>query len=43
MRNELLAGFAGAFIDREAETRGMSWVDRQRAQNHAVQQVQAQM
>jgi hypothetical protein len=25
------AGFAGAFIDREAETRGMDLVDRERA------------
>jgi hypothetical protein len=25
------AGFAGAFIDREAETRGMDFIDRERA------------
>lgn len=25
------AGFAGAFVDREAETRGMDFIDRERA------------
>ncbi|CAE6421392.1 unnamed protein product [Rhizoctonia solani] len=29
---ELLAGFAGAFLDREVETKGFDWYDRQRAQ-----------
>lgn len=39
-RNEILAGFAAAFIDREAETRGMDFIDRERAQRQAVSQVQ---
>jgi hypothetical protein len=29
MAKELLAGFAGAFIDREVETRGLDFVDRE--------------
>ena len=28
---ELLAGFAGAFIDREVETKGLDFVDREKA------------
>jgi hypothetical protein len=36
---ELLAGFAGAFIDREVETRGLDLVDKEKAKYHARQQV----
>ncbi|KAL2866090.1 DUF3759 domain-containing protein [Aspergillus lucknowensis] len=32
---EILAGFAGAFIDREAETRGLDFLDREKAKRHA--------
>ncbi|KAJ5871321.1 uncharacterized protein N7529_003674 [Penicillium soppii] len=32
---ELLAGFAGAFIDREVETRGLDFVDAERAKHEA--------
>jgi hypothetical protein len=28
-RAELLAGFTGAFIDREAETRGLDFIDKE--------------
>jgi len=28
---ELLAGFAGAFVDREAETKGLDFIDREKA------------
>ncbi|KAL5338203.1 hypothetical protein BJX70DRAFT_367437 [Aspergillus crustosus] len=36
---ELLAGFAGAFIDREVETKGLDFVDREEAKRHAYRQV----
>lgn len=32
---EILAGFAGAFIDREFETRGLGFMDREKAKHHA--------
>ncbi|KAF9519794.1 hypothetical protein BS47DRAFT_1379056 [Hydnum rufescens UP504] len=32
---ELLAGFAGAFVDREVETRGLNFVDKERAKHAA--------
>ncbi|KAF5322305.1 hypothetical protein D9619_000904 [Psilocybe cf. subviscida] len=35
---EIFAGFAGAFIDRMVETKGLDYVDRERAQHHAKQQ-----
>lgn len=37
---ELLAGFAGAFIDRMVETKGLDFVDREKAKRNAEQQVQ---
>ncbi|KKK15241.1 hypothetical protein P175DRAFT_0512720 [Aspergillus ochraceoroseus IBT 24754] len=36
---ELLAGFAGAFIDREFETKGLDFIDREKAKRHAEQQL----
>ncbi|CAI7572145.1 unnamed protein product [Penicillium glandicola] len=36
---EILAGFAGAFIDREVETRGLDFVDKEKAKYQARQQV----
>jgi len=36
----LLAGFTGAFIDREAETRGLDFIDREKAKRHAQQQAE---
>ncbi|KAJ7650288.1 hypothetical protein FB45DRAFT_859113 [Roridomyces roridus] len=35
----LLAGFAGAFIDREVESRGLDFIDKQKAKNHAHEKV----
>ncbi|RAO73028.1 uncharacterized protein BHQ10_009040 [Talaromyces amestolkiae] len=32
---EILAGFAGAFIDREVETRGLDFIDREKAKREA--------
>jgi hypothetical protein len=32
---ELLAGFAGAFIDRELETKGLDFIDKEKAKRHA--------
>ncbi|TVY23125.1 hypothetical protein LHYA1_G007829 [Lachnellula hyalina] len=40
---ELLAGFAGAFIDREFETKGLSFVDRERAKHDAHKRVHEQV
>jgi len=40
---ELLAGFAGAFIDREVETKGLDFIDKQKAKRHAEQQVYDQV
>jgi len=35
---ELLAGFAGAFVDREVETRGLDFIDREKAKRQANEQ-----
>ncbi|KAG9079548.1 hypothetical protein FRC06_007665 [Ceratobasidium sp. 370] len=35
---EILAGLAGAFVDREVETRGLDFIDRERAKRQARQQ-----
>ncbi|KAF8713123.1 hypothetical protein RHS03_00963, partial [Rhizoctonia solani] len=37
---ELLAGFVGAFVDREVETRGLDAIDRARAKRHAQDQAE---
>ncbi|KDQ58980.1 hypothetical protein JAAARDRAFT_56982 [Jaapia argillacea MUCL 33604] len=37
---EILAGFAGAFVDREVETRGLDFIDREKAKHHAREQVE---
>ncbi|KAG8700769.1 hypothetical protein FRC08_004459 [Ceratobasidium sp. 394] len=37
---EILAGFAGAFVDREVETRGLDFIDRERAKRQAADQAQ---
>ncbi|KAF8694326.1 hypothetical protein AX14_002084 [Amanita brunnescens Koide BX004] len=34
---ELIAGFAGAFIDREVETKGLDFIDREKAKRQARQ------
>jgi len=35
MAKELLAGFTGAFIDREVETRGLDFYDKEKAKHQA--------
>lgn len=40
---ELIAGFVGAFVDREVETRGLDFIDRERAKRHAQREVEAQL
>lgn len=42
MAKELMAGFAGAFIDREVETKGLDFVDREKAKHQARQQIEQQ-
>ncbi|KAH8588793.1 hypothetical protein B0O99DRAFT_638305 [Bisporella sp. PMI_857] len=37
---ELLVGFAGAEVDKLAETKGLDFVDRERAKHHAREQVE---
>ncbi|KAI6155552.1 hypothetical protein BKA82DRAFT_17603 [Pisolithus tinctorius] len=39
---EILAGLAGAFVDREVETKGLDFVDRERAKRHARTQIDEQ-
>ncbi|QKX59841.1 uncharacterized protein TRUGW13939_06983 [Talaromyces rugulosus] len=36
---EIMAGFAGAFVDREVETRGLDFIDKEKAKYHARQQI----
>jgi len=36
---EILAGFSGAFIDRIVETKGLDFVDREKAKHHAKEQL----
>ncbi|CAF9929825.1 MAG: hypothetical protein GOMPHAMPRED_005508 [Gomphillus americanus] len=40
---ELAAGFAGAFVDRIAETKGEDFYDRERAKHHAKREVEQGM
>ncbi|KAG8902656.1 hypothetical protein FRC01_009521 [Tulasnella sp. 417] len=40
---ELLAGAIGAFIDREAETKGHDWLDREKAKRDAQKQAEEQL
>jgi hypothetical protein len=37
---ELLVGLAGAELDKLAETKGMDFVDREKAKHHAKEQVE---
>jgi len=34
---EIAAGFAGAFVDKEVETRGLDFIDREKAKRQAAQ------
>lgn len=36
---EIMAGFAGAFVDREVETRGLDFIDKEKAKYHAQQNI----
>jgi len=38
---EIAAGFAGAFIDREAETKGLDYIDKKKAKKHAQDHFEA--
>ncbi|KAH8118278.1 putative phosphoglycerate mutase family protein [Phellopilus nigrolimitatus] len=40
---ELFAGFAGAFIDREVETKGLDFFDKEKAKHHASKQAESQV
>ncbi|KAJ5771430.1 uncharacterized protein N7511_003481 [Penicillium nucicola] len=37
---EIMAGFAGAFIDREVETRGLDFIDTEKAKYQARQHIE---
>ncbi|RSH80317.1 uncharacterized protein EHS24_008893 [Apiotrichum porosum] len=37
---QLLAGFAGAFIDREFESKGLNFLDKEKAKHQAQQQAE---
>nr|VWO97756.1 Patatin-like phospholipase domain-containing protein (EC [Ganoderma boninense] len=37
---ELMAGFAGAFIDRMVETKGLDFIDKERAKAHSQEKVE---
>ncbi|PWN35646.1 uncharacterized protein FA14DRAFT_160702 [Meira miltonrushii] len=41
MAKELLAGFAGAEVDKLFETKGLNFLDRERAKRHAQEEAQA--
>jgi hypothetical protein len=38
---EIAAGLAGAFIDREFESKGLDFIDREKAKRHAEQSIQS--
>ncbi|EEU34721.1 uncharacterized protein NECHADRAFT_29592, partial [Fusarium vanettenii 77-13-4] len=40
---EILAGAIGAFVDREVETKGLDYVDREKAKRHAQRQAEEQL
>ncbi|KAJ6131345.1 hypothetical protein N7523_001805 [Penicillium sp. IBT 18751x] len=40
---EVVAGLIGAFVDREVETRGLDFVDREKAKRHAQDRAERQM
>ncbi|CAL5867056.1 uncharacterized protein PFLUO_LOCUS1268 [Penicillium psychrofluorescens] len=37
---EIMAGFAGAFVDREVETRGLDFIDREKAKRQAREHIE---
>ncbi|KYK54769.1 phosphoglycerate mutase family protein [Drechmeria coniospora] len=40
---EILAGVIGAFVDREVETKGLDFIDTERAKRHAQRQAEEQL
>ncbi|PHH78568.1 hypothetical protein CDD80_6679 [Ophiocordyceps camponoti-rufipedis] len=40
---EILAGAIGAFVDREVETRGLDYIDAEKAKRHAQNQAEEQL
>ncbi|CEI61498.1 hypothetical protein FVEN_g9409 [Fusarium venenatum] len=40
---EILAGFVGAFVDREIETKGLDYVDAEKAKRHGRQHAEEQL
>ncbi|QPC70473.1 hypothetical protein HYE68_001225 [Fusarium pseudograminearum] len=40
---EILAGFVGAFVDREVETRGLDFIDAEKAKRHGREHVEEQL
>ncbi|KAI7868876.1 hypothetical protein BDF14DRAFT_1788757 [Spinellus fusiger] len=40
LAKELLAGLAGAAVDNIAESKGMDWLDRQKAKHHAKEEAE---
>ncbi|KAI0028466.1 hypothetical protein K488DRAFT_58513 [Vararia minispora EC-137] len=40
---ELMAGFAGAFVDRLVETKGLDYIDREKAKRQAREQVEERL
>ncbi|KAG6916104.1 hypothetical protein DXG01_008431 [Tephrocybe rancida] len=40
---EIFAGFAGAFVDRIAETKGLDYIDKEKVKRHAHEHVQDQL
>ncbi|KAF5363512.1 hypothetical protein D9756_000975 [Leucocoprinus leucothites] len=37
---EIFAAFVGAFVDREVETKGLDWIDKQKVKRHAQEHVE---
>lgn len=40
---EILAGAIGFFVDREVETKGLDFIDREKAKRHAQQQAEQEL
>ncbi|OJJ47473.1 hypothetical protein ASPZODRAFT_141064 [Penicilliopsis zonata CBS 506.65] len=40
---EVVAGLVGAIVDREVETKGLDFIDREKAKHHAKQQAEEQL
>jgi len=40
---EVVAGLIGAFVDREVETKGLDFIDREKAKRHARERAERQL